>query len=84
MTETTVSTKGAVVIPAPIRKKLGILPGRKVAVTEIDGKVQIIPLSDDPMISLRGCLNTAKSVGELLQETRNFDIDHEKYLSKTD
>jgi len=84
MTEATVSTKGAVVIPATIRKKLGILPGRKVAVTEIDGKVEIIPLSDDPVTSLRGCLKTAKSIRELLQEARNIDDEHEKFISRID
>lgn len=80
MTETIVSTKGAVVIPAGLRKKLGILPGCKVAVTEVDGKVQIIPLSDDPVISLRGCLKTEKTVKEMIQEARLLDAHHEKQL----
>jgi AbrB family looped-hinge helix DNA binding protein len=78
MKETRVSAKGAVIIPAYLRKKLGISPGRKVAVTEVNGKVQIIPLSEDPMAALKGCLKTEKSVKELIREAREKDADHEK------
>jgi len=80
MIETTVSTKGAVVIPARLRKKLGILPGRKVAVSEVNGKVQIIPLSKDPVVSLRGCLKTHRNVRQMIHEARNSDVEHENFL----
>lgn len=78
--DTIVSTKGAVVIPADIRKKLGILPGRKVSVIEVNGKVQIIPLSDDPVTSLRGCLKGSKPVQKMIEEARDADTVHESHL----
>jgi len=81
MNETIVSTKGAVVIPAALRKKLGILPGEKVAVTEINGKLQIIPLSRDPVSSLRGCLKKGKTVKELIAQARKRDTEHEVSLA---
>ena len=80
MIETIVSTKGAVVIPASLRKKLGISPGRKVAVFEIDGKLQIIPLSENPVASLRGCLKTHRTVEQLIHDTRKPDVEHENFL----
>ena len=81
MIEITVSTKGAVVIPAGLRKKLGILPGHKVAVTEVNGKVQIIPLSADPVASLRGSLKTNKTVKRMIREARDEDEAHERLLT---
>lgn len=82
MKEKKVSAKGAVIIPAYLRKKLGIIPGRKVAVTEVNGKVQIIPLSEDPVAALKGSLKTGKSMKALLMEAREKDAYHEKLLTK--
>jgi AbrB family looped-hinge helix DNA binding protein len=77
-----VSTKGGVVIPAGIRKQLGILPGCNVAVMQMDGAVRIVLLPDDPVRSLKGCLITKKSAGGLLQETRKQESLHEDALMK--
>jgi AbrB family looped-hinge helix DNA binding protein len=77
-----VSTKGGVVIPADIRKKLGILPGGKVAVTQSDDAVRIIALPADPVRSLKGCLKTKKSAGGLLREIRKQEAAHEDALLK--
>lgn len=40
------SSKGQLVIPVEIRKKLGIKPGRKVNLTLVDGKAMITPLPE--------------------------------------
>lgn len=77
MAEAVVSTKGAVVIPVDLRKKLGIMPGRKVAVTEVDGRIQITPLSEDPVAALKGCLKTGKSVKKLLREGRETCVNRD-------
>lgn len=80
MNYTTVSTKGAVVIPANLRRQYGLTPGSKVAIFEDNGRVQILPLSDDPVRSLRGCLKTQETTMEMLEQARYLDNDHEQFL----
>ena len=41
MSSVTVSSKGQVVIPADIRKQLGIAPGSLVDVSAVNGKIEI-------------------------------------------
>jgi AbrB family looped-hinge helix DNA binding protein len=53
----TVSSKGQVVIPAALRKKLRITGGTRVAVGERDGVIMLTPNPYDAMLSLRGILS---------------------------
>lgn len=53
----TVSSKGQVVIPAALRKKLRIKGGTRVAVEERDGKITLTPNPYDALLALRGCLS---------------------------
>ena len=53
----TVSSKGQVVIPASIRKKLRIKGGTRVAVSERDGSIMLTPNPYDALLALRGCLS---------------------------
>lgn len=64
------STKGQVVIPAEIRKKIGLEPGGKVLVgLSGDKKVTIEPIPADPIEALRGSLKGVPSLtGALLEE----------------
>jgi len=80
MSVITVSPKGAVVIPVEFRKKFGISPGRKVTIIEVNGTLQIYPLPEDPIKSLRGCLRSKKSVKEILEQGRKEDKLHEEFL----
>jgi len=41
MTCVTVSNKGQVVIPAPLRRQLGIQPGSQVEVSAVGGRIEI-------------------------------------------
>jgi AbrB family looped-hinge helix DNA binding protein len=50
----TVSPKYQVVIPARIRKSLGIKPGQKVQVILYEGRIEMIPII--PMKNARGFL----------------------------
>jgi AbrB family looped-hinge helix DNA binding protein len=43
-----VSQKGQIVIPSPLRKKYGIHPQSKVMITEMNGKIVILPTLKDP------------------------------------
>ncbi len=55
----TVTPKGQVMIPASLRKRFGIKPGRKVSV-EVEGdRLVVRPLPEDPVDALYGILSRA-------------------------
>jgi len=68
----TVSSKGQVVIPAALRKKLRIKVGAKLAVGERDGSITLTPNPYDALLALRGCLSHIKEdvEGWLIEEKR--------------
>ena len=53
-----VTVKGQIVVPAKIRRKLGIKKGTKVAFTKLNGKLMIQPLDKSYFESLAGILGT--------------------------
>jgi len=66
------SAKCQIVIPARIRKELGIEPGGKVLIERFDDRHAIISaMPDDPIRSLRGVIQGGRSMAqELLKERR--------------
>jgi AbrB family looped-hinge helix DNA binding protein len=66
------SSKGQVVIPREIRKKIGLEPGDKVLVVLTPaGKVTIEPVPDDPIAAARGMLRGGPSLtAALLKEKK--------------
>jgi len=50
------STKGQVVIPVEVRRRLGIEPGTRLSVDETEGGVLLRVLPDDPIEAARGHL----------------------------
>lgn len=60
------SSKGQVVIPAEIRKKLEIKPGQRVNLTLVDDKAVIMPLPEDLIKALRGILKGKSSMAQAL------------------
>jgi AbrB family looped-hinge helix DNA binding protein len=54
MQTVTVSPKYQVVIPAKVRKSLGIRPGQKVQVVQYEGRIELIPVV--PIKKARGFL----------------------------
>jgi AbrB family looped-hinge helix DNA binding protein len=70
-TETiTFTTKGQLVIPAPIRRKLGITDGTRATVREEGGKIIIHPVTESYVRSLRGSLKHLPVVETLSEERR--------------
>ena len=53
----TFSSKGQIVIPATIRKKLRIKGGTRVSVNERDGEITLTPNPYDEMLALCGILS---------------------------
>ena len=71
MTITTVSSKGQIVIPAWIRKSLGLKPQSKLVVKLSEDKQRVLvePLPEDPIESACGFFSEGSSlVGVLLEE----------------
>ncbi len=78
-----VSSKGAVVIPAKLRKKYDIKPGSRVQILEIDGKLQLLILPENIIKHSRGSLRqTDKTVLDLLSQGRAEDKKHENFIEK--
>lgn len=74
MGTSTVTQKGQIVIPAPLRRKLGFEPGTKVIVTEgDDGEVHVRPLNQAYFEQYAGLLSDGPSATEELLETRARD-----------
>ncbi|MCP4287642.1 MAG: AbrB/MazE/SpoVT family DNA-binding domain-containing protein [Gammaproteobacteria bacterium] len=56
MTTLTISKKGWVVIPAPLRKKYHLMPGSEVIIVDYGGVMSILPVMQDPVKQGRGLL----------------------------
>lgn len=75
---TTVTTKGQVTIPEPLRRKYGLLPGTRVAWIERDGAVLAIPMAR--LADLAGSLKSEgdePSLADMLIEQRGRERDRE-------
>jgi AbrB family looped-hinge helix DNA binding protein len=62
----TVGEKGQVVIPAAIRREIGLEPGQRVTFTVNDGVVILRPVPKDLIEALHGCLKDGPSLTEVL------------------
>lgn len=66
--------KGQIVIPASIRKKYGIYPGREIHMFEYGNIIYLVPPSKDPVKEAMGCLPPTPSLSEELLEERRKDF----------
>lgn len=68
--ETTATTKGQIVIPSSVRRKLGIKTGTRIQVEldEANGQIILKPITREYIHSLRGRLQGKGLLKELLEE----------------
>jgi len=66
-----VTVKGQVVIPAPLRRRLGIKRGTLVSFLEENGHIVVQPVTRGFIRGLRGTLKGSPSPLEHLMEERN-------------
>ena len=66
MTVLTVSQKGWVVIPAPMRRKYNLHPGTMVQIVDYGGVLAIVPVVEDPIADAAGMLRGTPSLTERL------------------
>jgi len=62
----TVSRKGQLVIPAPVRKRYRIVPGSRVEVLDVGREIVLVPVPKDTFRASRGMLK-GYSVKEFLR-----------------
>jgi AbrB family looped-hinge helix DNA binding protein len=65
-----VTSKGQLVIPARLRRRLGIKKGTLIAFVEDDGRMLMQPVTREFIHSLRGSLKSEPSVLKVLLEAR--------------
>jgi AbrB family looped-hinge helix DNA binding protein len=68
-----VTTKGQLVIPAKLRKKLGIRKGTRIAIVEEGLRIILQPITREYIRSLRGSLKGNPSALDYLLEQRKKD-----------
>ena len=73
-----VTTKGQLVIPARIRRKLGIKPGTKVCFVERGEEVLFQPVTKEYIRSVCGMLKSTTSVRQELLNDRKKDKEREE------
>ena len=73
-----VTTKGQLVIPARIRRKLGIKPGTKVCFVERGGEILFQPVTKEYIRSVCGMLKSTTSVTQELLTERKKDKEREE------
>ena len=69
--KTTVSERGQVTIPKPVRERLGIRPGQVLEVHEEAGRVIMSKAApNDPVDAVNGILKLDRPVDELIERLR--------------
>ncbi len=72
MTETFLSTKGQIVLPQDVTKRLGLKPGQKFEVDIMsDGTILLIPIPKDVLKHMK--LPNAEKLAKALEEEREKD-----------
>lgn len=67
-------SKGQIVIPAEIRKRYHIEPGKEMFLTEYDGIIYLIPEVEDPIEAACGILPREPSLSKELLKERKEDF----------
>ncbi len=73
-----VTTKGRIVIPARLRRKLSIKPGSKVCFIEQGNEILFQPVTKDYIRSVCGMLKSTSSASKELLKERRKDKAREK------
>jgi AbrB family looped-hinge helix DNA binding protein len=79
MTITSMTTKGQIVIPAAIRRRLNITRATRLCIVESEGKVILQPVTEDYLDRVAGvCNSKGQLLKDLLQERHREKAREEK------
>lgn len=65
-----VSSKGQIVIPVDVRKRLKIDQGTRVGILEFGDELALVPLPKDAIKEAKGMLHSKKKVSQMMKELR--------------
>jgi len=82
MSRTTITRKGQVVIPADIRRRLGLTAGQQFEVDRRGSRITLTPVKTLLLGQAKGWLGTKESAAELLAGSRKHEASREKKLLK--
>ena len=74
----TASSRGQIVIPKEVRKKLNIGPGKKILIRVEEGRAVLFPLPDDPVEHFCGIFEKGSSLTEALLAERKKERAYEE------
>lgn len=74
----TVTSKGQIVIPAEIRKRLKIKSGTKISMQDSGLEITMRPVTSDYIDAAAGVLKSKKNLAHLLLEERAAEYGREK------
>jgi AbrB family looped-hinge helix DNA binding protein len=78
MEESTMTSKGQIVVPAKLRRRYGLNPGVKVYFIERNNEILFQPLTKETIRSVHGMLASETSVTKELLKERAKDREHEE------
>lgn len=76
-TTATVSSKGWIVIPAPLRRRYHIEPGQRIRIVDYGGVLSLVPPHRDPVREGRGLLAGETSLTGALLDARRRERERE-------
>ena len=74
MSTATLSTKGQIIIPIPIRRKLHLVPKDKIGIMVMGDEIVLHPLPRDPIEACFGAFKTKKSAKSMVQAARREEL----------
>jgi len=78
MEESTMTSKGQIVVPAKLRRRYGLKPGTKVYFIERDDEILFQPVTKEFIRSVHGMLKSESSVTKELLKERARDREREE------
>jgi AbrB family looped-hinge helix DNA binding protein len=78
MEESTITSKGQIVIPAKLRRRYGLKPGTKVYFIERDKEILFQPVTKEYLKSVHGMLTSETSATQELLKERAKDKEREE------
>jgi len=73
-----ISSRGHILIPGEIRKKLHIVPGKKILLRVEGDRLVLVPLPDDPVEQFCGVFKSGPSLTKALLKERRKDLNQEE------
>ena len=70
--------KGQIVIPAAVRRQLGIEPGSVLEMTVVENHLELRPLPRDPVAAFRGSLAKRPSLALALVEEHREEVKRDE------